>query len=93
MLTIARTLMGNPKLLLLDEPTEGLAPILANALGGFIVRIRDEGYTMLISEQKIKIALNFSNRVYILHKGMTCYEGSSEEFRGNEEVKMKYLAV
>jgi branched-chain amino acid transport system ATP-binding protein len=93
MLTIARTLMGNPMLLLLDEPTEGLAPILVNILGRFMARIRDQGYTMFISEQKMKFALDFSNRIYIIHKGKICYEGSPEELRVDEEVKKKYLAV
>jgi len=93
MLTIARTLMGNPKLLLLDEPAEGLAPILVKMLGEFIVRIREEGYTLLISEQNIKFAMDFSSRIYILHKGRIGFEGSPDELRRNEEIKKKYLAV
>ena len=93
MLTIARTLMGNPELLLLDEPVEGLAPLVVRMLGEIIHQIKDRGVTLLVSEQNVKFSLKIANQVYIIDKGMICYQGSVEELRGNAEVKKKYLAV
>jgi len=93
MLTIARTLMGNPELLLLDEPVEGLAPLVVKMLGEIIHQIKDQGVTLLVSEQNVKFSLKIASKVYIIDKGMICYQGSVEELRENEEVKKKYLAV
>lgn len=93
MLTIARTLMGNPELLLLDEPVEGLAPLVVRMLGEIIHQIKDRGVTLLVSEQNVKFSLKIANQVYIIDKGMICYQGSVEELRENAEVKKKYLAV
>ncbi len=93
MLTIARTLMGNPELLLLDEPVEGLAPLVVRMLGEIIHQIKDQGVTLLVSEQNVKFSLKIANKVYIIDKGMIRYQGSVEELRENEEVKKKYLAV
>ena len=93
MLTIARTLMGNPELLLLDEPVEGLAPLVVRMLGEIIHQIKNQGVTLLVSEQNVKFSLKIANQVYIIDKGMICYQGSVEELRGNAEVKKKYLAV
>ena len=93
MLTIARTLMGNPELLLLDEPTEGLAPLVVKMLGEFIQVIKKEGVTVLLSEQNLKFALKHADRAYIVDNGINKNQGSIAELSCKEEVKKKYLAV
>ena len=93
MLTIARTLMGNPELILVDEPTEGLAPLLVNEVRKLILAIAEVGTTILLSEQNIKFSLKSSKRVYIIEKGEIQYEGSVESLRENESIMKKYLAV
>jgi branched-chain amino acid transport system ATP-binding protein len=93
MLTIARSLMGDPDFLLLDEPSEGLAPIIVKALGEFIAVIKDEGMTVLLSEQNTKFALKHADRVYIVDNGAIKFEGSLSELEQNDEVKKRYLAV
>ena len=93
MLAIARALMGNPELLLLDEPTEGLAPMLVRALEERISKLREAGLTVLLAEQNVRSALNLSDRGYIIDNGQIRYQGSIEELRGNEEVRKKYLLV
>jgi branched-chain amino acid transport system ATP-binding protein len=93
MLTIARTLMGNPELLLLDEPSEGLAPLVVKMLGEFIEVIKKEGVTVLLSEQNLKFALKHADRAYIVDNGIIKYQGGIAELCRNEEVKKKYLAV
>jgi branched-chain amino acid transport system ATP-binding protein len=93
MLAIARALMGNPELLLLDEPTEGLAPALVRALEEQIKGLRDSGLTVLLAEQNVKSALRLSDRGYIIDNGQIRYEGSVEEMRGNDEVRRKYLLI
>lgn len=93
MLTIARTLMGNPDLILLDEPSEGLAPIIVKVLGEFIDLIKQEGMTVLLSEQNVKFALKHSDRAYIVDNGHIKYQGSIADLEKNEEIKKRYLAV
>jgi branched-chain amino acid transport system ATP-binding protein len=93
MLTIARTLMGDPDFLLLDEPSEGLAPIIVKTLGKFIDVLKEEGLTVLLSEQNSKFALKYSDRAYIVDNGAIKYEGSITELEQNEEIKKRYLAV
>jgi branched-chain amino acid transport system ATP-binding protein len=93
MLTICRTLMGNPGLLLLDEPSEGLAPIIVQDLGKFIDMVKQEGMTVLLSEQNVKFALKHSDRAYIVDSGHIKYQGSIKELEKDEEVKKRYLAV
>ena len=93
MLTIARTLMGNPDLILVDEPTEGLAPLLVKEVRKLILAIAETGTTILLSEQNIKFSLKSSKRVYIIEKGEIQYEDSVESLRENEAVMKKYLAV
>jgi len=93
MLTIARTLMGNPDLILLDEPSEGLAPIIVKVLGDFIDLIKQEGMTVLLSEQNVKFALKHSDRAYIVDNGHIKYEGSIQDLQKDEEIKKRYLAV
>jgi branched-chain amino acid transport system ATP-binding protein len=93
MLTIARTLMGNPEFLLLDEPVEGLAPLIVRMLGEIINQIKDHGVTLLVSEQNVKFSFKIAQKVYIIDKGTIRYEGTVEDLKANEEVKKKYLAV
>lgn len=93
MLTIARTLMGSPDLILLDEPSEGLAPIIVKALGEFIDLLKREGTTVLLSEQNVKFSLKHSDRAYIVDNGHIKYQGTIEELEKDEDVKKRYLAV
>jgi branched-chain amino acid transport system ATP-binding protein len=93
MLTIARTLMGDPEFLLLDEPSEGLAPLVVKMLGESLDLIKGEGVTILLSEQNLKFALKHAERAYIVDNGAIKYRGSIQELERNEEVKKKYLAV
>ncbi|MGO8881335.1 MAG: ABC transporter ATP-binding protein [Desulfomonilaceae bacterium] len=93
MLTISRTLMGNPDLILLDEPSEGLAPIIVKVLGDFIDLLKREGTTVLLSEQNVRFSLKHSDRAYIVDNGHIKYHGTIEELEKNEDVKKRYLAV
>ena len=93
MLAVARALMGNPELLLLDEPTEGLAPALVRSLEEQIKELRETGLTVLLAEQNVKSALRLSDRGYIIDNGQIRYQGSIEELRENEEVRKKYLLI
>ena len=93
MLTIARTLMTNPRLLLLDEPGEGLAPLVIKNMEQQLREIKATGVTMLICEHNVGLATALSDRGYVMDKGMIRYQGTIEELRGNEEVRKKYLMV
>jgi len=93
MLAIARALMGNPELLLLDEPTEGLAPALVRSLEGQVRKLRETRLTVLLAEQNVRSALRLCDRGYIIDNGEIHYQGSIEELRMNEEVRKKYLLV
>ena len=93
MLAIARALMGNPELLLLDEPFEGLAPSLVRILEGQIKKLKETGLTVLLAEQNVRSALKLSDRGYIIDDGHICYQGSIEELKDNDEVRKKYLLV
>jgi branched-chain amino acid transport system ATP-binding protein len=93
MLAIGRALMKNPDLLLLDEPSEGLAPLIVQNLTEVIERIRGEGVTILLADQNLKFCRKTSDRGYILERGMVQYQGAMEEIWHNEEVVKKYLVV
>ena len=93
MLAIARALMGNPEFLLLDEPFEGLAPILVYAIEEQIRKLRDAGLTVLLAEQNMRSALRLSDRGYIIDDGEIRYQGSIESLREDGEVRRKYLLV
>jgi branched-chain amino acid transport system ATP-binding protein len=93
MLTIGRTLMGNPELLLLDEPSEGLAPLVVRDLGVQIHRLKDEGITILLSEQNARFAAALSDRAYVLEKGQVRFSGTIGELHANEEVRRQYLTL
>jgi branched-chain amino acid transport system ATP-binding protein len=93
MLTIARTLMGNPDVLLLDEPSEGLAPLVVEMLGEQLGGLKRTGLTMIVAEQNIHFVSELGDRVYILEKGMVRYQGTMAEFLSNEDVRRAHLAV
>ena len=93
MLTIARALMGNPDLLVLDEPTEGLAPVIVNVLKELIMGLKLADTTILLSEQNIRFAMAVSDRVVVIDKGHVVHTGTTEEFKNQETVQKKYLAV
>ena len=93
MLTIGRTLMGNPSLLLLDEPVEGVAPVVVQELTGKIKQLKTMGLTILFAEQNMRFATEISDRAYVIEKGHIRYQGTMGELVGNEEVKAKYLMI
>ena len=93
MLTMARTMMGNPRLLLLDEPSEGLAPLVTEAIEAEILALKQEGLTILLSEQNSSFALNVADRAYILEKGQVCWSGAVSELKAKPEIMMTYLGV
>ncbi len=93
MLTIARTLMGNPELLLLDEPSEGLAPLVVDHLKEQIARLKQDGLTILLAEQNVDFCLDLADRVYVLEKGRIRYEGTAASFREDESIRAQYLAL
>jgi branched-chain amino acid transport system ATP-binding protein len=93
MLTIARTLMGSPEILLLDEPSEGLAPIVVDTLREQLARLKASGLTIVLAEQNVRFVSDLGDRVYILEKGMVRYQGSMTGFLADDEVRQTYLAV
>jgi branched-chain amino acid transport system ATP-binding protein len=93
MLTIARTLMGNPELLLLDEPSEGLAPIIVENLFEQVQRLKRDGLTILLAEQNLDFVLDLSDRVYILEKGRTVFDGTPAQVRADRALSDRYLTV
>ncbi len=93
MLALGRALMKNPDLLLLDEPSEGLAPLIVQNLAQVIERIRNEGVTILLADQNLKFCRKTSDRGYILEKGMVQHQGLMEEIWQNEEIVKKYLVI
>jgi branched-chain amino acid transport system ATP-binding protein len=93
MVAIARTLMGNPSLLLLDEPSEGLAPIVVDAILQRLKRLKEAGTTVLISEQNLRFATELADRVSIIERGEIRYEGTPAELAAHPEVREKYLMV
>lgn len=93
MLSIARALLVNPQLLLLDEPTEGLAPLIVRELEEQILRLKAEGISILLAEQNLKSALRLADRCYVMDRGRIPYQGTVEELNRNEEVRLKYLLV
>lgn len=93
MLTIARTLMGNPTLILLDEPSEGLAPKIVEQVALAVTRMTASGITVLLSEQNMHFASLVSERAYVIEKGQIKFCGRMDELRSNEEIRRNYLAV
>lgn len=93
MLAVGRALMSKPKVLLLDEPTTGLAPRLAREAYDALARLRDEGLTLMVAEQQVPLALDLASRGYVLEDGRIELAGSSAELAGNPEVRRAYLGV
>jgi len=93
MLTIARTLMGNPELLLLDEPSEGLAPLVVDHLREQVARLRREGLTILLAEQNVEFSLGLADRVYVLEKGAIRFSGPAARLRDDEALRHELLAL
>ncbi len=93
MLTVARTLMGNPFLVLLDEPSEGVAPVIVEQMANTIVELKKEGLSILLSEQNVHFARLVSDRVYVLEKGQIRWSGTMPELEDNVEVQRAYLTV
>ena len=93
MLTIARALMGSPELLLLDEPTEGLAPLIVRDLETQILALREAGISILLSEQNVRSAMKMITRAYVIDNGRIRFEGTTAELEADEDVKKKYLMV
>ncbi|HEY4066387.1 MAG TPA: ABC transporter ATP-binding protein [Burkholderiaceae bacterium] len=93
MLTVARTLMGNPYLVLLDEPSEGVAPVIVEQMVQMILELKGQGVSILLSEQNMHFAALVSDRAYVLEKGQIRYQASMAELSANEEVRRTYLSV
>ena len=93
MLTIARTLMGNPELVLIDEPTEGLAPLIVREVTEIIREINQRGTTVVLVEQKLSVCLALAERIHVLSKGQIVWSGTPSELEGAEEVRKRYLEV
>jgi len=93
MLTIARTLVTDPALLLLDEPSEGLAPVVVRALGDTIAALKREGLTIVLSEQNVKFARRLADRAYIIEKGVIRFEGPISALDADEALRRAYLGV
>ena len=93
MLSIGRALMLNPQVILLDEPSEGLAPIIVEEIVQVLRKLREEGLAVLLVEQNLRVALDLSDRHYVMSKGQVCYTGTSGELEHNEQVLSEYLSV
>lgn len=93
MLTLCRTLMGDPDLIMIDEPTEGLAPKIVDAVGEYLKELKNRGISVLLVEQKLAIALSISQRVYVMGHGAIQFEGSPDDLRKNEAIRKEWLEV
>ena len=93
MLTVARTLMGNPLLVLMDEPSEGVAPLIVEQMANAIVELKKEGLSILLCEQNLHFARLVSDRVYVLEKGQVRFAGAMAELAGNAQVQRAFLTV
>jgi branched-chain amino acid transport system ATP-binding protein len=93
MLTIARTLMGNPEAVLLDEPSEGLAPVIVELMAEAVLRMKAEGIAVLLSEQSLDFAAAVADRAYVIEKGSIHFQGSMEALEQDERIRTAYLTV
>jgi branched-chain amino acid transport system ATP-binding protein len=93
MLTIARTLMGNPRCILLDEPSEGVAPVIVDQMAEAIVRLKAEGVAVLLSEQNLHFAQQVADRAYIIEKGRVCFAGTMAALAAEPAISQQYLAL
>jgi len=93
MLTMCRTLMGDPALIMIDEPTEGLAPRMVELVAGLLARIAERGVSILLVEQKLTIALQISERCYVMGHGSIVFEGTPDDLRRNADIRKEWLEV
>ena len=93
MLTMCRTLMGDPELVMIDEPTEGLAPMLIEQVGTLLQEMSKRGISVLLVEQKLTIALKISQRLYVMGHGQIVFDGTPAELRNNEKIRKEWLEV
>jgi len=93
MLTLCRSLMGDPDLIMIDEPTEGLAPKIVALVAQYLLALKEKGISVLLVEQKLAIALEISQRVYVMGHGAIVFEGTPQELRGNALVRKEWLEV
>lgn len=93
MLTLARTMMGDPELVIVDEPTEGLAPMIVEAVARFLRELKDRGVSILLIEQKLAIALEVSQRLYVMGHGHMVFEGTPSALRGDKLIRQEWLEV
>jgi branched-chain amino acid transport system ATP-binding protein len=90
---MCRTLMGDPELIMIDEPTEGLAPLIVHQVGDLIAEIARRGVAILLVEQKLSIAMRISHRVYVMGHGRIVFEGTPAELKSNDAVRKEWLEV
>ena len=93
MLTLCRTLMGDPDLIIIDEPTEGLAPKIVELVGEYLKKIKERGVSVLLIEQKLTIAMNISDRALVMGHGHIVFDGTPDGLRANEKVRKEWLEV
>ncbi|HVN23182.1 MAG TPA: ABC transporter ATP-binding protein [Syntrophorhabdales bacterium] len=93
MLAIARALVSNPELILMDEPSEGLAPMVIQEVGGVIKQLRKEGASILLAEQNLPLAMDVADYMYVINKGAMVFEGTPAELQARPEIEQEYLAV
>jgi branched-chain amino acid transport system ATP-binding protein len=93
MLTLARTMMGDPDLVIIDEPTEGLAPMIVELVAKFLRELKERGLSILLIEQKLTIALKISQRVYVMGHGHMVFHGTPEELQANRLIRQEWLEV
>ncbi|MCM5569232.1 ABC transporter ATP-binding protein [Burkholderiaceae bacterium FT117] len=93
MLTLCRTLMGDPELIMIDEPTEGLAPKIVELVGEYLQELKNRGISVLLVEQKLAIALDISQRVYVMGHGHIVFEGTPQDLRDNARIRQEWLEV
>jgi branched-chain amino acid transport system ATP-binding protein len=93
MLTLCRTLMGDPKLIMIDEPTEGLAPKIVELVAEYLKELKNRGVAVLLVEQKLAIALEISQRVYVMGHGQMVFQGSPADLRENSQIRREWLEV
>jgi branched-chain amino acid transport system ATP-binding protein len=93
MLSIGRALISNPDFMLMDEPSEGLAPLVIRDIGRIIQQLKEAGFSILLAEQNLPLVLSVADHIYVVNKGIVVFEGTAEELQKNEEVKREYLAL
>ncbi len=93
MLAIGRALMTNPRLMLMDEPSEGLAPLIVKEVGDIICRLKQKGFSILLVEQNFQMAMRAADYLYVMSNGKIVYESTPEQLKKNDEVKAKYIGV